>query len=148
MQICRLMFGIRRKKQTTTKHTRHWEADRAAWTCLKPHLTELIKLTVGRHSHHNALLEATFLALVPGHFVDDTFPLVLAGIGRVEILLDRPPEETLEKQKVRCSGRFSNGDECTKLRLRFTETRSRYLTTFTGDAAIVVACGFVPAHYT
>lgn len=64
-----------------------------------------MKLTVGCHSHHNALLEATFLALVSCHFVDDTFPLVLAGVGRVEILLDRPPEETLEGKTVKRSER-------------------------------------------
>lgn len=53
-------------------------------------------LTVGRHSHRNALLESTFLALVSGHSVDDTFPLVLTSVGRVEVLLDCPPEEPLK----------------------------------------------------
>lgn len=52
-------------------------------------------LTVGRHSHRNALLESTFLALVPRHSVDDAFPLVLTSVGRVQVLLDGPPEETL-----------------------------------------------------
>lgn len=55
----------------------------------------LHSLTVGGHSHRDALLEATFLALVSGHFVNDTFSLVLTGVGRVEIFLDGPPEETL-----------------------------------------------------
>lgn len=60
-----------------------------------------VTLTVGRHPHGDALLEATFLALVPGHFVDDALPLVLTGVGRVEILLDGPPEETLESGHAR-----------------------------------------------
>lgn len=50
---------------------------------------------VGCHANCDALLEATFLALVPGYFVDYAFPLVLTCIGRVEILLDSTPEETL-----------------------------------------------------
>lgn len=74
----------------------------------------VVQHQVGGHSHCDALLEAAFLALVAGHFVDDALPLVLTGVGRVEVLLDRPPEETLA--------------------------------TLAGDAAIVVARGFVPAH--
>lgn len=63
-------------------------------------LSRPVKLTVGCHSHHNALLEATFLALVPGHFVDDTFPLVLTSVGWVEVLLDGSPEEALESREA------------------------------------------------
>lgn len=64
-----------------------------------------MRLTVGCHSHRNALLEATFLALVSGHFVDDTLPLVLTSIGWVEILLDCPPEETLESGQAQAQRR-------------------------------------------
>lgn len=71
-----------------------------------------VKLTVGCHSHRNALLEATFLALVSGHFVDDTFALVLTSIGWVEILLDCPSEETLESRWSHAHNLpFSHDDE-------------------------------------
>lgn len=62
-------------------------------------------LTVCCHSHCDALLEATFLALVPGHFVNNTFALVLTGIRWIEILLDCPPEESLENRKRRDQNR-------------------------------------------
>lgn len=58
-------------------------------------------LTVGSHSYRYALLEATFLALVSGHLVDDTLPLVLAGVGWVEVFLNRPPEEPLQRNRLR-----------------------------------------------
>lgn len=56
-------------------------------------------LTVGSHSDSNAFLEAAFLALVPRDFVDYAFPLVFTCIGRVQVLLDRAPEETLGKSE-------------------------------------------------
>lgn len=57
-------------------------------------------LTVGCHSHRNALLESTFLALVSGHSVDDAFPLVFTSVGRVEVLLDCPSEEPLKANSL------------------------------------------------
>ena len=68
-------------------------------------------LTVGRHSHSDALLEATFLALVSGHFVDDAFPFVLTSVGWVEVLLDGSPEETLESRRRQGSEVLSNDDD-------------------------------------
>lgn len=57
-----------------------------------------VKLTVGGHSHRDALLEAAFLALVPGHFINHALALVLAGVGWVEVLLDGPSEEALQRR--------------------------------------------------
>lgn len=57
-----------------------------------------MRLTVGGHPHGDALLEATFLALVPGHLVNCTLALVLAGVGGVEVLLDGPSEEPLRRR--------------------------------------------------
>lgn len=106
-----------------------------------------LQLTVSGHSHRNALLEATFLTLVPGHFVDDAFPLVLAGVGWVEILLNCPPEESLESRGHMTL--MSPADIINKQAKYSPPCFSwRYLATFTCDAAIVIACGFVPAHYT
>lgn len=104
-----------------------------------------VKLTVGCHSHCNALLEATFLALVSGHFVNDAFSLILTSVGWVEVLLDCPPEETLGSRQAHAQERL---EETAQNQLRQIKTRLRYLATFTGNAAIVIACGFVPAHYT
>lgn len=74
-------------------------------------------LTVGRHAHRNALLESTFLALVPRHSVDNAFPLVLTSVGGVQVLLDGPPEETLGADERRRS-------EETKKRKRGESTRA------------------------
>lgn len=52
-------------------------------------------LTVHGHAHCNALLEAAELTLVAGNLVDDAAAIVLTGVGRVEVLLDGPTEETL-----------------------------------------------------
>lgn len=52
-------------------------------------------LTVHGHAHCDALLEAAELTLVAGNLVDDAAAIVLAGVGRVEVLLDGPTEETL-----------------------------------------------------
>lgn len=54
-------------------------------------------LTVHGHAHCRALLEAAQLALVAGDLVDDAAAVVLAGVGRVEVLLDGPAEETLQQ---------------------------------------------------
>lgn len=58
-------------------------------------------LTVHGHAHGDALLEAAQLTLVAGDLVDDAAAIVLARVGRVEVLLDGPAEETLrENQRV------------------------------------------------
>lgn len=55
-------------------------------------------LTVHGHAHCNALLEAAQLTLVAGDLVDDAAAIVLTGVGRVEVLLYGPTEETLDRQ--------------------------------------------------
>lgn len=52
-------------------------------------------LTVHGHAHCNALLEAAELTLVAGNLVDDAAAIVFTGVGRVEVLLYGPTEETL-----------------------------------------------------
>lgn len=47
-----------------------------------------VLLTVCRHANSDAFLEATFLALVAGDFVNDTLALVLARVCRVQVLLN------------------------------------------------------------
>lgn len=55
-------------------------------------------LTVHGHAHGDALLEAAQLTLVASDLVDDAAAIVLAGVGRVEVLLYGPTEETLQTQ--------------------------------------------------
>lgn len=78
------------------------------------------------------------MALVPGHLVDDAPPLVLAGVGGVQVLLDGSPEEALQRKRVQSAPRCATPTPA---------TRPAYLTALTGDAAVVVARGFVPAHH-
>lgn len=99
-----------------------------------------VKLTVGGHSHRDALLEAAFLALVPGHFINHALALVLARVGWVEVLLDGPSEEPLQRRH-RVEKRLCGADGS-------VSGRCLYLAAFAGNAAIVVAGGFVPAHDT
>lgn len=55
-------------------------------------------LTVHGHANCSALLEAAQLTLVAGDLVDDAAAIVLTGVGRVEILLYGPTEESLDRQ--------------------------------------------------
>lgn len=55
-------------------------------------------LTVHGHAHSDALLEAAQLTLVASDLVDDAAAIILAGVGRVEVLLYGPTEETLQTQ--------------------------------------------------
>lgn len=63
---------------------------------LKSLCAHAASLTVHGHAHCNALLEAAELTLVAGNLVDDAAAIVLTGVGRVEVLLDGPTEETLQ----------------------------------------------------
>lgn len=60
-----------------------------------------LSLTVHGHAHRDALLEAAQLTLVACDLVDDAAALVLAGVGRVEVLLDGSAEETLHKDNTK-----------------------------------------------
>ena len=57
-------------------------------------------LTVHGHAHRDALLETTQLRLVACDLVDDAAAIVLAGVGRVEVLLDGATEETLKTHRI------------------------------------------------
>lgn len=96
-----------------------------------------LPLTVCGHSDGDAFLEATILALVSGHLVDGASFLVLTSVGWPEVFLNCPPEEALDvKRRHTCS------------RVRPSVRRLVcYLTTLAGDAAIVIARRFVPAHH-
>ena len=54
-----------------------------------------LSLTVHGHAHRDALLEAAQLTLVARDLVDDAAAFVLAGVGRMEVLLDGSAEEAL-----------------------------------------------------
>lgn len=95
-------------------------------------------LTVGGHPHGDALVEATFLTLVPGHFVNHTLAVVLAGVGWVEVLLDGPSEEALRGRQ--------RGEEGLEGLEGLEGRGGAYLAAFAGDAAVVVAGGLVPTH--
>lgn len=99
-------------------------------------------LTVSRHANRNALLEATFLALVSRHPVNDAFALVLTGVGGVQVLLDGPPEEPLQADGANVS------DPQQEAKAGANGLQWLYLATFARNAAIVVAGGFVPTHNT
>lgn len=60
-----------------------------------------LSLTVHGHAHGDALLEAAQLTLVACDLVDDAAAFVLAGVGRMEVLLDGSAEETLHKDDTK-----------------------------------------------
>lgn len=73
-------------------------------------------LTVHRHPHRDALLEAAQLTLVACDLVDDAAAIVLTGVGRVEALLNGPTKETLN---TRNDGRLNYADCSVVQRGRF-----------------------------
>lgn len=57
-------------------------------------------LTICCHANVDAFFKATFLALISGDFVYDTFSFIFTGIGWMEIFLNGSSKETLcEKER-------------------------------------------------
>lgn len=67
------------------------------------------RLTVHGHADGDALLEAAQLTLVAGDLVDDAAAIVFAGVGRMEVLLYGPTEETLCEEKTRTRVEVNHG---------------------------------------